>query len=104
MYNVIHAAKVVRLGKAHAKKAQGVAERAIAENATNCKEVNSSKANGAKHISKAIGSKQGQPLIVVGRDRDTKDGGKKGELTSNPQDIDAVVKKSMAIHPRRNRR
>ena len=47
-----------------------------AENARNCREANSSKAKGATFISKAIGSKQGLPLIVLERDRDTKDGGK----------------------------
>ena len=97
--NVIHAAKIVRLGEMHIKKAAEVSKKMNAERARNCRETNSSKAKGAKIISKAIGSKQGQPLIVVERDRDTKDGGKRGELTSNPQDIDAVVKRAwQSIH------
>ena len=39
-------------------------------------------------------------MVAVERDRDTHhDGGKSGELTSNPQDIDAVVKRAwQAIH------
>ena len=50
-------------------------------------------------MSKAIGSKASQPLVMVERDRQTKDGGKPGELTSNPQDIDAIVKRTwQAIH------
>ena len=38
-------------------------------------------------------------MVVVERDQCTKDGGKPGELTSNPQDIDAIVKRTwQAIH------
>ena len=70
MNNVIHAAKVVRLGEAHIKRAGEVTKRMNAERTKNCREANSSKAKGATFISKAIGSKQGQPLIVVESDRD----------------------------------
>ena len=32
--------------------------------------------------------------MCVARDRDAEDGGKKGQLTSNPADIDAVVRRA----------
>ena len=32
--------------------------------------------------------------MCVARDEDTEDGGKKGQLTSNPSDIDAVVRRA----------
>ena len=32
--------------------------------------------------------------MCVARDRDTEDGGKKGQLTSNPADIDEVVRRA----------
>ena len=54
--------------------------------------MNSSTKVGVQIFSRTIGDAQAQPLIVVERDCNTKDGGKKGELTSNPCDTDAVVK------------
>ena len=33
----------------------------------------------------------GKPLTNVCRDQDTSDGGKKGQMTSNPADVDAIV-------------
>ncbi len=49
---------------------------------------------GVKHLSKAIGDQQAKALMCVARDQDTEDGGKKGQLTSNPTDIDAVVRRA----------
>ena len=44
-------------------------------------------------------NKEGCPLTCVERDRDTSDGGKRGEITSNPKDVDAIVKRAWnAIH------
>ena len=36
----------------------------------------------------------GKPLTNVCRDRDTADGGKTGQMTSNPADVDAIVKRA----------
>ena len=45
-------------------------------------------------MSKAIGEMQAKPLTSVFRDRDTADGGKAGHITTNPADVDAVVKRA----------
>ena len=55
-------------------------------------EDNDRKTKGIKHISKAIGDQQAKPLTCVFRDRDTSGGGKQGEMTSNPGEVDAIVK------------
>jgi len=97
--NLIHAAKIMRIGEEHARKAQSYRAKVANESTKLRRELNSDKTQGGKHLSKAIGSKATQPLVVVERDQHTKDGGKPGELTSNPQDIDAVVKRTwQAIH------
>ena len=50
-------------------------------------------------MSRAIGDPQAKPLTCVCRDQDTKDGGRKGQITSNPSDVDGVVKRAwQAIH------
>ena len=42
----------------------------------------------------AIGEQVGKPLTNVCRDRDIADGGKTGQMTSNPADVDAIVKRA----------
>ena len=97
--NVIHAAKIMRIADEHVKKTQTYRAKMAHEGTKVRREINSDKTQGGKHLSKAIGSKASQPLVMVERDRQTKDGGKPGELTSNPQDIDAIVKRTwQAIH------
>ena len=92
--NTIHAAKAARIVEAHIQKARSYMAKMREEVRKVRKEQNSSAKTGVKNLSRAIGDDQAQPLIVVERDCDTKDGGKKGELTSNPRDIDAVVKRA----------
>ena len=55
---------------------------------------NSSGEDGGKHLAAAIGDQPGKPLMSVCRDQDTKDGGKTGQMTSNPQDVNAIVKRA----------
>ena len=45
-------------------------------------------------MSRAIGDMQARPLASVFRDKDTADGGKAGHITTNPADVDAVVKRA----------
>ena len=47
-----------------------------------------------KNISKALGGHQARPLKCVYRDSDTADGGKQGEITSDPKEVDAIVKRA----------
>ena len=65
----------------------------------NTKEKNSSNEDGGKHVVAAIGEQMGKPLTNVCRDQDTSDGRKTGQMTSNPADVDAIVKRAcQAIH------
>ena len=58
------------------------------------KEANSDKKDGIKQLSRAIESEPAKPLLCVKRDRDTPDGGKQGEITTNPEEVDAIVKRA----------
>jgi hypothetical protein len=46
------------------------------------------------NLSAALREHQANALLCIARDRDTEDGGKKGQLTSNPSDIDWVVRRA----------
>ena len=75
------------MAQAYFAKAKGEVQAVV-------KERNSSGTDGGKHLSAAIGEQAGKPLTSVCRDRDTSDGGKAGQITSNPADIDAIVKRA----------
>ena len=92
--NVIHSAKMTRQGEAHKKMAQAYFAKAKGEVQAAVKERNSSGTDGGKHLSAAIGEQAGKPLTSVCRDRDTSDGGKAGQMTSKPADIDAIAKRA----------
>ena len=94
LQHVTHSAKITRCGEAHRRLAQqyfAKAKREV-ENAVNAK--NSSGDDGGKYLAAAIGEQLGKPLTSVCRDRDTADGGKAGHMTSNPADVDAIVKRA----------
>ena len=52
------------------------------------------KGKGSRNISRHIDSNDAKPLMGVKRDRDTPDGGKKGELTTDPMQIDLIVQRA----------
>ena len=97
--NIIHSAKIARMADAHANKAKRCMGELKSEAGKIKYERNSSKKVGIKNLSRTLGDSRAQPMVMVERDKDTLDGGKCGELTSNPRDIDAVVKRAwQAIH------
>ena len=52
---------------------------------------NSNGSEGVKNMSEAIGEAQAKALIAIKGDQDTKDGGKRGKVTTNPQQVYAIV-------------
>jgi hypothetical protein len=92
--NVIHAAKIRRLAEAHAKRAKAIRDQLRAEVRRAKVAQNSCKQFGVKNLSAAIGDQKAQAITCVIRDQDTSDGGKKGQMTTNPTDIDAVVRRA----------
>lgn len=95
--NIMHVAKVQRLGEQHIQTAKHLASKAKAEVMRAKRGVNSSKKDGIKHLSKGIGNQPAKPLTCVKRDRDTPDGGKKGEIKADPQEVDAIVKRAWKV-------
>ena len=92
--NVIHSAKIARCGEAHKRLAQQYFAKAKGEVEKAVKAKNSSGDDGGKYLAAAIGEQLGKPLTSVCRDRDTADGGKAGQMTSNPADVDTSVKRA----------
>ena len=92
--NVIHAAKIRRLADEHAKRAKAIRDQLRAEVRRAKAGENSCNKTGVKSISAAIGEQKAQAITCIIRDRDTEDGGKKGQMTANPTDIDAVVRRA----------
>ena len=92
--NVIHSAKMTRWGEAHERLAQGYFAKAKGESEKIAKQKKTSGDDGGKRLSAAIDEQAGKPLANVCRDRDTSDSGKAGQMTSNPADVDAIVKRA----------
>ena len=97
--NTIHAAKIARLGEVHKQKAQGYLATVKGEVAKVTRERNTCCKYGDKHLSAAISEQKGKPMTNICRDRDTSDGGRKGQITSNPADVDDTVRRAWSsIH------
>jgi len=92
--NTIHSAKLQRLGETHIAKAKEFCAKLKAEIAQAKRQANDCPSKCIKNISRSIGGPKAKPLMGVFRDRDTPDGGKAGHITSDPAEIDAVVKRA----------
>ena len=92
--NVIHTAKLTRIGDAHIAKAKAYEAKVKAEVIQARRQGNDCKDKGIKNLSKAISGPRAKPLTCVQRDRDTSDGGKVGQMTADPREVDAVVKRA----------
>ena len=92
--NPIVSCKLTRYGNLHVAKAKTYSAKLKAEIKKTKKVANDCKVKGLKNISKAIGDRPAKPLTCVCRDRDTQDGGKAGEITTCPQEADAVVRRA----------
>ena len=95
--NPIHSAKLTRIGELHASKAKSFNAKVKAHVISAKRELNDCKTKGAKNLSRAIGGQRAKPLTCVCRDRDTNDGGKTGQITTDPQEVDAVVKRAWQL-------
>ena len=104
IHNVIHSAKIARCGETHKRLAQRYFAKAKGEAEKVTRQRNSSGEDGGKHLAAAVGEQLGKPLTNVCRDQDTTDGGKAGQMASNPADVDAIVKRAwQQIHKRSGR-
>ena len=92
--NVIHSAKITRCEEAHKRLAQQYLQKTEGEVEKIVKQKNSSGDDVGKHLAVAIGEQPAKPLANVRRDRDIADGGNAGQMTSNPADVDAIVKRA----------
>lgn len=92
--NILHPAKALRAGELHISRAKAMFAKVKAAAIKLKRESNSNNADGIKQISKAIGCAPANPLICVKRDGDTNDGGQKGEIATDPQEVDAIVNRA----------
>ena len=87
------------LGEAHKQKAQAYITKVKGEVDKLKWERHTCTKSGGKHLSAAIDDQKGKPMTNIVRDQDTADGGTKGQIASNPADIDGIVKRAwQAIH------
>ena len=91
--NIMDAARLRRIGELHVIKAKNLRVKVKSEAIRINREANSNNTNGIKKLCRHIGDPPAKPLTCVKRDRDTDDGGKAGEMTCNPKDVDAVVQR-----------
>ena len=82
------------MGESHIAKAKEFNGKLKAEIVNAKRQANECPTKGIKNISRSIGGPKAKPLMGVFRDRDTPDGGKAGQMTSDPAEIDAVVKRA----------
>ena len=92
--NPISSAKLTRLGEMHINKAKAFSSKFRQEIKKAKRRNNDCKIKGLKNISRAIGQQPARPLTCVCRDEPTIDGGKVGEITTNPREVDAIVKRA----------
>ena len=92
--NPIHAAKIIRVANNHSEKSKRLKQQMATEVSRENNDANSEGSQGLKRIPKAISDNQAKPLMSIQRDQDTEDGGKAGEMTANPQQVDAIVKRA----------
>ena len=90
--NMVHVAKISKTGELHFSRAKIVLGKVRAEALKQQKRSRPNTKDGIEKISRAIGDDPANPLLCVKRDRGFADGGKKGEIATNPQDVDAIVK------------
>ena len=95
--NVVHTARLTRLGELHISKAKSFNAKLKVEVQKAKRRANDCKIKGVKNISNAIGGPRAKPLTCVFRDRDTEDGGTKGQMTAEPREVDAVVKRAWQV-------
>lgn len=88
--------RLIRLADKHKAAAGALRQKARNHAIKLRRTANSDKAKskGIKAISKAIGEAQAKPIMFVKRDQDTFDGGKTGEVTTNPNLVDEVVRRN----------
>lgn len=94
LQNVIHAAKVRRMADLHDAKAKVIRDHLKAEIQKVRRYANACKKSGIRSLSKAVGEQRVNALTCTVKDKDTNDGGKKGQITTNLADIDGIVKRA----------
>jgi len=94
--NIMHTSLVKKIAQSHTDTSKKL--KAAARNeAIKLKRIANSdttKGKGSRNISRYIDTNEAKPLMGVKRDRDTPDGGKKGELTIDPMQIDLIVQRA----------
>ena len=75
-------------------KAKAILSKLKAEIDANKRAAKFCRKEGVNNLTRAIGGKQTKSLAWVIRDKDIADGGKKGQVASNPRDADAIVKRT----------
>lgn len=90
--NIMHATRIGKIWQSHTDRAQALTAKIKTEARKQKGQAVADKKKGIKVISKLISDPPAQPLLCVKRDRDNGEGAKQGAITTNPYEIDGVVK------------
>ena len=92
----MHASLIKKIAQLHSDKSKTLRTTARNEATKLKRAVNSdtTKGRGSRSISRHLNCSEAKPLIGVKRDQDTNDGGKKGEITTNPNIVDLIVQRA----------
>ena len=92
--NIIHFAKIRRQGEKHIDRGRSIFQKLKLEISAVNRSRNTCKAKGVSNLARTIGGTKTGMLNCVERDRDIADGGKKGQITANPEDVDHIVQRA----------
>ena len=92
----MHTSLINKIAQHHSDKAKALITTARNEAIKRKTIANSdtSRGKGSRNISRHLSHNDAKPLMGVKRDQDTADGGKKGEITTNPNLIDFIVQRA----------
>ena len=90
----IQAVKVMRIAQKHTETAKKLNDEAKKEIRKQQREKNDEAKRGIKHIARRIDQNAAPPLKFVKRDAHCTDGGKVGTITTDPQQVDGVVRRA----------
>ena len=94
--NIMHTSIIKKIAQSHTDTSKKLKAAARNEAIKLKRSANSdtNKGKGSRNISRHISTSEAKPLMGVKRDRDTPDGGKKGEITTDPTQIDLIVQRA----------
>lgn len=92
--NSLHVPKLLKAAQRHIEIAKAWADKARSERRNNAKQASQDGSKGINVMSKATGGNGSKPLLYVKRDEECFGGGRPGTITTNPKEVDGIVRRA----------